>query len=84
MKTYNISTTSNQHLQRLYALQQHYTLVHKMAEKEIGQYVIGEILPDFSLEADDFKYCSLNIGAGTLDFDDEKKKKEGKNEKSSK
>lgn len=76
MKKFNITKQKTDWLQRLYAIQQHYAIVGQMAEKEIGQYIISDVLPDFGLEADDFKYCSLDIVNGILSFDDEKKKED--------
>jgi len=83
MKTFNISKEKTDALQQLYAIFTHYRIVMGMAEKEIGNYIIGNVFLDIGLKAEDFPFCNIDIASGKIDFDDEKKKK-GKNEKPSK
>jgi hypothetical protein len=81
MKIYNITKDKADKLFQQYALVAQYSAVVEALQNQMAVTLQKEVLPEFGLKEEDFPYCNVNVEAGRIEFDDEKKKAEKKEKK---
>ena len=79
-----MSKEKTDRLQALFAIFKHYEMVMQMADKEISTYIVGEIFPDVGLVAEDYPFCSVDIGNGVISLDEDIKKEANSKNKETK
>jgi len=77
-KQFSISKKKTDRLQYLYRMLLQQKTIHSLLDKEMTGFLKQDVLPSMGLTADDFGYCDLDISAGEIVFDIERKKKDEK------